>query len=53
MQCEGILSIIVYIVGNGIGNPSSILDEAVCVLLQTISLGKGINPSVLSPAKGK
>ena len=41
------------IVGNKIRNLSSILDEAVCILLLSNAHGKGMNSSVLSLAMGR
>ena len=38
----------VIIVENGIGDPSSNLDNAVCILLCVNAIRKGMNPSLLS-----
>ena len=40
-------------VENGHGDRSSKLDEAVCISYCLITLGKGMNPSILSPPVNK
>ena len=49
----GARGVMVIIVGNGHGYTSSTLDEADCISHSTNTLGKGMNPIILSPAMGK
>ena len=43
----------VIVLGNGIGDTSSILDEDDCISYSTNTLGKGMNPIILPPAMDK
>ena len=49
---QGMLSLMVIVIGNGIGFLNSNI-AAICVLLHTNVLEKSMNPSVLSQAMGK
>ena len=40
----------VIVIGNGHSDTSSNLDEADCISHSTNTLGKGMNPIILSPA---
>ena len=48
----GAYCVIVTDRGNGHGNQSSILDEAVCISHSTKILGKSMNPIILPPTIG-
>ena len=52
ISCGGTLSVTIIIIENGIDNQSS-NPEQVCVSLQAIALGEGINQSALLSALGK
>ena len=43
----------VIVVGNGHGDTSSNHDETDCISRSTNTLGKGMDPIILSPAMGK
>ena len=43
----------VFVVGNGLGDTSSNLDETDYISHSTNTLGKGTNPIILPPAMGK
>ena len=43
----------VIAVGNGHGEPSSNLDEAVCISYKTNTFGKGMNSVILPSVMGK
>ena len=44
----------ITITGNGSSNPSSYLDEAVCISHSANNtLGKSMNPTILPPAMGR
>ena len=45
--------VMVIVVGNGLGDSNSILEEADCISHSTNILGKGMNPIILPPAMGK
>ena len=45
--------IMVIVFGSRLGDPSSILDKAVCISYSTNILGKGMNPNILILAMGK
>ena len=53
MVIEGIWSEMVTVIGNGHSNPSSNLDEAVCISYGANTPGKGMSPTILLPTMSK
>ena len=53
IQFGGTRGEMVIVVGNGRGDTCSNLDETDCISHSTNTLGKGMNPIILSPAMGK
>ncbi len=49
----GARGVMVIVVGNGYGDMSSYPDEIECISYSTNTLGKGMNPIILTPAMGK
>ena len=49
----GACSVMITVVGNGHSNTSSNPDEANSIYHSTNTLGKGMNPIILPPAKDK
>ena len=50
---RGAGGVTVMVVKNGLGNPSSNLDRAVCISLNVNTLWKGMNPTILPPPVDK
>ena len=51
--CGGARGVMVIVVGNGHGDTSSNPGQDNCILHNTNTLGKGMNPIILPPAMGK